>query len=263
MVGVDQPALKELSERYADLGQLVCVRSEVWKEVLGAEWTDAHPELPFFLSGEDSRSLSDKEGLEHSRVAECVERFLSDERVFSDRSPAVEEIKRSYRLILSGYRENLPALVDERLRTGAGDPEALRPAAILALNLWSVDPRKDSEAWVLWFMVGTSFLRLKNHAKAREYLQTAVDLNPRAPEALNELGLSFAVEQEYGKAEELFKRALGQEPGNARTLAHLGALCLQSGRGREARDYLEKARELKPTDEQIESLWNMALRIKN
>ena len=255
---MDQFTLNELSEKYPDLGQLVCVQSDVWKEVLGEDWVKHNPEIPFFLAPDDVKGLKEQQGLQHGKLAMAVERVLSEERVFADHSDAAELIKAAYRLLLSGYFEDLPQRVDARLRASVEHPEEQAPAAILALNLWSEDPRKDEAAWFLWMMVGSAYLRSVDAARAAEYLSKAVELNPNSPEAANELGLAFALRQDYPNAETMFKKALALVPEDPSTLSHLGAVCLQRGRKAEALDYLERASLKKPGDDKIGKLLQLA-----
>ena len=255
--------MNELAEKYPDLGQLVCVQSDVWKELLGAEWVAKNPEIPFFLSPADVLVLQAKQGLEHGKLAAAVERVLCDARVFSDRSQTAETVKGAYRLLLAGYFEDLAARVDQRLRASVEVLAEQAPAAVLALNLWSEDPRADPAAWFLWLMAGSAFLRAGDHAKAAEYLGFAAALNAKSPEALNELGLCRAVQGDYVSAERLFKDALAIAPDDFRSLSHLGAVCLQHGRKREALDYLGRALRQKPDDEKVSKLHQLALIMKD
>lgn len=252
-----------MAEKHPDLGQLVFVQSEVWKEVLGEEWLSKVPEMPFFLSPADVAALHEKQGLEHGKLAAAVERALSDPRLFSDRGEAAETLKGAYRRLLSGYVDNLAARVDERLRGSVERPEEQAPAAVLALNLWNEDPRQDPEAWFLWLMAGSAFLRAGDYAQAGEYLATASGLNPKSPEALNELGLCAALQQDYARAEELFKQALTIAPSDFGALSRLGAVCLQRGRKQEALRYLRRALEQKPDDAKVPQLLKTAEAMKD
>ena len=260
---MDQHSLTGLSEKYPDLGNLVCVKSDVWVEVLGTEWVERNPELPFFLAPDDVKWLTEQRGLEHGKLAAGIERVLSDERIFSDRSEPAELIKGAYRLLLAAYFEDLPARVDARLRGSMEHPEDQAPSAILAMNLWSEDPRTDEAAWFLWMMVGGAYLRSGDYPRATAYLQKATELNPKSTEALNELGLCLAIKQQYGPAEELFKRALTLAPDDFSALSHLGAVCLQRGRKNEALEYLARASAQKPEDEKVGKLLQLARVLKD
>lgn len=259
---MDQLALNELNEKFPDLGQVVCVQSEVWKELLGEETVRSQPEIPIFLRPDDLAGLHEKRGLEHGRLAASVERFLSDERVFADASATVCSVKAMYRRLLAGYCEDLPARLDARLRASAEQPKEQVAAAVLALNLWSEDPRKDAAAWFLWLMIGSAMLRMRETLRAQEYLAKAVELNAASAEAYDELGLCFALKQDYEQAEASFKQALTIAPEDFGALSRLGAVCLQRGRRAEALAYLRRAREQRPADQKVNDLLRTAEAMK-
>jgi Flp pilus assembly protein TadD len=70
----------------------------------------------------------------------------------------------------------------------------------------------------------------------------------KGPAAWHSLGLAWAECGEFGRAEELFSRALEADPANLDILHNLGVAALRAGHPRRAQEVLEAALRLRPGD---------------
>jgi tetratricopeptide (TPR) repeat protein len=74
----------------------------------------------------------------------------------------------------------------------------------------------------------------------------ALTLNPRYPDALNNLAAVYHGERKYKKAEKTYKRALKYGPNSAVTYRNLGTAYFSEGNYKEGTKAYQKALELNP-----------------
>ena len=74
----------------------------------------------------------------------------------------------------------------------------------------------------------------------------ALTLNPRYPDALNNLAAVYHGERKYKKAEKAYKRALKYGPNSAVTYRNLGTAYFSEGNYKEGAKAYQKALELNP-----------------
>jgi type IV pilus assembly protein PilF len=79
-----------------------------------------------------------------------------------------------------------------------------------------------------------AYLEQGNIERARASLQSALEIDPRAVEALTLLGVLYAAESDYALAEQHFKLALETDPTNSQALNNYGSFLYSQGRYEEA-----------------------------
>jgi len=95
--------------------------------------------------------------------------------------------------------------------------------------------------------LATVFLSARRFDQARAQLEAALELNPNLARGHNALGVVAAETGHADQAVEHWRRAVALDPTSFDTLFNLGSVLLRSGRGSEARPYLERfAREAPP-----------------
>jgi len=82
--------------------------------------------------------------------------------------------------------------------------------------------------------------------EARKNYQMALTLNPRYPDALNNLAAVYHGERKYKKAEKIYKRALKYGPNSAVTYRNLGTAYFSEGNYTAGAKAYQKALELNP-----------------
>ncbi len=87
---------------------------------------------------------------------------------------------------------------------------------------------------------------LRNPKKAQEYLEKAVQLEPGNLEAVQKLGVVYAMRGEFQKSLKLFIKANELQPNNANILMNIGITYRNMGNEAEAQKYLQKAYQLNP-----------------
>jgi adenylate cyclase len=94
---------------------------------------------------------------------------------------------------------------------------------------------------------GTILLFDKEPWKARKSLSLALELDPRALQyARNQIGISFYFEHDYGKAVDVLRSMVADNPSSPSTYRWLAAALGQLGRKDEAREALNTAIERRP-----------------
>lgn len=90
---------------------------------------------------------------------------------------------------------------------------------------------------VVHMQEGVKFLRSHQVGKARAEFLNVVKLEPDVPDAYNNIGLSYAYENNSEKAISYYKKALEKDPTYAAALNNLGLLLYSNGKPAEALNY--------------------------
>jgi tetratricopeptide (TPR) repeat protein len=93
---------------------------------------------------------------------------------------------------------------------------------------------------------GQNDYTLKMFPEAEKEYQQAIALRPDLPGLRLELGLVYAAESQWEKAEEQFRGEAKLQPGNAEAAYRLGDALLQRGKMKEATAELERSDSLRP-----------------
>jgi tetratricopeptide (TPR) repeat protein len=97
-----------------------------------------------------------------------------------------------------------------------------------------------------WNKIGVAYHHLFALEEARKNYQMALTLNPRYPDALNNLAAVYDGEHNYKKAEKTYKRALKYGPDSAVAYRNLGTAYFSEGNYKEGAKAYRKALELNP-----------------
>jgi tetratricopeptide (TPR) repeat protein len=97
-----------------------------------------------------------------------------------------------------------------------------------------------------WNKIGVAYHHLFALEEARKNYQMALTLNPRYPDALNNLAAVYQGERNYKKAEKTYKRALKYGPDSAVAYRNLGTAYFSEGNYKEGAKAYRKAVELNP-----------------
>jgi tetratricopeptide (TPR) repeat protein len=156
------------------------------------------------------------------------------------------------------YQKNL-GLALYRYGAIKNDAQIIGQAARLldrASKLTPADVEVTVGAANAWFDVG--YLNKDNDAlqKARTAYLGALSKNPRDGEIITDVAMTHFLEQPPNdtKAIDEFKRALAIDPKNEKALQFVIQAYLRTGDKRSAADYLNKLRQINPTNETIDAL---------
>jgi len=97
-----------------------------------------------------------------------------------------------------------------------------------------------------WNKIGIAYHHLFALEEARKNYQRALALNPRYPDALNNLAAVYDGERKYKKAEKTYKMALKYGPNSAVIYRNLGTAYFSEGNYKEGAKAYRKALELNP-----------------
>ncbi|WP_254262533.1 type IV pilus biogenesis/stability protein PilW [Marinobacterium weihaiense] len=100
---------------------------------------------------------------------------------------------------------------------------------------------EPGEALEAYTGLGLQYLQSGNTVNAKMSLQRALEIDPDHAPAYNAMALVFQVEQEYGLAEEYFRKALSAEPDSAMVRNNFGAFLFSRQRYPEACEQLDQA----------------------
>jgi len=99
----------------------------------------------------------------------------------------------------------------------------------------------------VYFILGNIYIfKYNNPQKALNYYKKAVLLDPDLPDALVNLGNTYALLGKYDKAEEMYKKEILFRKNSARAYANLGKIYKMQGRFKEAYGLLRKAKLIDP-----------------
>jgi len=123
----------------------------------------------------------------------------------------------------------------------------IKDAQVIYLQLM----KKNSKNSNLLFLLGTTYLQLKDFSKGKEFLNTSINLNNSFPESYNSRGIIFAEEGDYLNAIKDYDKALSLKKDYYD--AHLNkAVALKNvSKFKEAIKYLQLCIKLKPNDFKI------------
>ena len=137
---------------------------------------------------------------------------------------------------------NLGAVMEAR-----GDRDA-------ALAEYRLAVQYDSTYAVACNNLGSAYGAVGRTDSAIVQFKTALRLDPNNAEAHNNLGVAFYSRGETPLARAQFNRALGLRPDYVRALVNLARLEMADGNRDAARNLLESARRVAPTDAQVKAL---------
>jgi hypothetical protein len=94
-------------------------------------------------------------------------------------------------------------------------------------------------------------LRRADFAEARRYAQTVLQIEPDDPEANFGTGMAFLIEEKLKEAEFYLERTLKNRPDEPAVLNNLSIIYRKTNRLDKALEYVKKAHELMPSNEEI------------
>jgi tetratricopeptide (TPR) repeat protein len=106
--------------------------------------------------------------------------------------------------------------------------------------------RSSLRSAAIWNKIGVAYHHLFALEEARKNYQMALTLDPRYPDALNNLAAVYHGERNYKKAEKTYKRALKYGPNLAVTYRNLGTAYFSEGNYKEGAKAYQRAVELNP-----------------
>ena len=123
----------------------------------------------------------------------------------------------------------------------------IKDAQVIYLQLLKTNSKNSN----LLFLLGTTYLQLKDFSKGKEFLNTSINLNNSFPESYNSRGIIFAEEGDYLNAIKDYDKALSLKKDYYD--AHLNkAVALKNvSKFKEAIKYLQLCIKLKPNDFKI------------
>ena len=143
-----------------------------------------------------------------------------------------------------------PAMADEKgriLQVIILDPTSFhslrRKPQVISWRELSVSPKARSE-----YAEADKSLLKGQIENGIHYLERAIKIAPQFISALNRLGTVYYFRKEYSKAEQVFRRALTEDPKAFEPLINLGGTLLSAGKPEEALPYNLKAFEARSSD---------------
>ena len=123
----------------------------------------------------------------------------------------------------------------------------IKDAQVIYLQLLKTNSKNSN----LLFLLGTTYVQLKNFSKGKEFLNTSININNSFPESYNSRGIIFAEEGDYLNAIKDYDKALSLKKDYYD--AHLNkAVALKNvSKFKEAIKYLQLCIKLKPNDFKI------------
>ena len=120
---------------------------------------------------------------------------------------------------------------------------------IRKLNLLEPPAPGNNFLYTILRYAGSAYLAANDHARAIDFFNKAIALDPVLPGAYLDLANHYVEQQEYSKAEEYFRRAIQTDERNYDPVWGLAGLFEKQERWNEAIDYFSKGFHLRP-------LWN-------
>jgi tetratricopeptide (TPR) repeat protein len=136
-------------------------------------------------------------------------------------------------------------------RQAAGTPPPEAQGDLLMMNgnyVAAIEAyrRSSPPSAATWNKIGVAYHHLFALEEARRNYRKALGLNPRFPDALNNLAAVYQGERKYKKAEKTYKRALKYGPDSAVTYRNLGTAYFSQGDYNDGAKAYRKALELNP-----------------
>jgi tetratricopeptide (TPR) repeat protein len=106
--------------------------------------------------------------------------------------------------------------------------------------------RQPRETHVLANKIGIAFHQLTQLDQAKKQYERALKLNPKYPEAINNLGTVYYARKSYRRAIGYYRKALVQTPNSGSILSNLGTAFFARKKYKEAFETYQKALALDP-----------------
>lgn len=121
------------------------------------------------------------------------------------------------------------------------DRDIILGSGALALKLHSPSAKAENSHYgpgaIAHMQEGVRLLRARQIGKARAEFLAVVKMEPEVPDAYNNIGLSYAYENNPEKAISYYKKALEKDPTYAAALNNLGLLLYSTGKPAESLTY--------------------------
>jgi tetratricopeptide (TPR) repeat protein len=124
-----------------------------------------------------------------------------------------------------------------------GDLLMVHRSYAAALEAYQRDPQKSA---VLWNKIGVAYHHMFALDQARKYYQMALAMNPKYPDALNNLAAVYHGQHDYKQAERTYKQALKYAPSSAITYCNLGTAYFAQEKYKPGMQAYHKALALNP-----------------
>jgi tetratricopeptide (TPR) repeat protein len=124
-----------------------------------------------------------------------------------------------------------------------GDLLMVHRSYAAALEAYQRDPEKSA---VLWNKIGVAYHHMFALDQARKYYQMALAMNPKYPDALNNLAAVYHGQHDYRQAERTYKLALKYAPSSAITYCNLGTAYFAQEKYKPGMEAYHKALALNP-----------------
>ena len=111
----------------------------------------------------------------------------------------------------------------------------------------------DSD-YTIFYIAGTACMAMKKFNEAVEFLEKAIELNPKHSQLYNNLGTCYVTIGNLDKAYENFIKASEYEPENSITYFNIASILQLQNRHKEACEFFRKAYAIEPQDNYLISL---------
>jgi len=125
---------------------------------------------------------------------------------------------------------------------GLADVLSARGRYLLAIRTYEALPPTAS----IENKMGVACMHMLMFEKARSSFETALKLNPKSPEAYNNLGTLAHSQGDWGRAEKMYRKSLKINPQAANTWQNLGTLYYAKGKFKNGDMAYKKALEIDP-----------------
>ncbi len=147
------------------------------------------------------------------------------------------------RLVWRGALKKFPDNTDFLYNLALSGVLSGKPAKIYLKKLLKINP-KDAEAISLLAQIAKDN---GNYKTAIKYWTRALEITPNNVEYMNNIGLSYAILESFGKASVWYKKALAIDENYALAYFNLSCALYEIGEFEEALKNAEKSMELDPT----------------
>ena len=147
------------------------------------------------------------------------------------------------RLVWRGALKKFPENTDFLYNLALSGVLSGKPAKIYLKKLLKINP-KDADAISLLAQIAKDN---GNYKLAIKYWNTALSITPDNVEYMNNIGLSYAILESFGKASLWYKKALAIDENYALAYYNLSCAQFEIGEYEEAKKNAEKSMELDPT----------------